>query len=183
MIQTDRLVLRAPTDADRPAIAAVNGEPEVGRWLGGVLDRAASDAMVDRILASIAEHGFGVWVAERRTDAVVVGLIGLQQITERSGLPMARGVEIDWRLAPAAWGCGYATEGAAAALDWGLTNLDEPEILAFTARINPRSQAVMRRIGMTPDPVRDFGHPRLAPGDPLHPHVVYRKAGPGTNGH
>ena len=63
MIETDRLILRSPVDADRPAIAAVNGDPRVGAWLSGVQTRAESDAMVDRILAMIAEHGFGFWAA------------------------------------------------------------------------------------------------------------------------
>src|SRR3546814_3732503 len=75
-----------------------------------------------------------------------------------------------WRLAYEAWGEGLATEGAAAALAWGFANLDTPEIVAFTARSNLRSQAVMRRIGMTPAPERDFLHPNLAHDHPLRPH-------------
>jgi hypothetical protein len=31
----------------------------------------------------------------------------------------------------------------------------------------------MRRIGMTPDPARDFDHPRLAEDHPLRRHVVF----------
>ena len=47
MIQTDRLVLRPAVDADRDAIAAMNGDTRVSDWLGGPIDRAASDAFVD----------------------------------------------------------------------------------------------------------------------------------------
>jgi hypothetical protein len=32
----------------------------------------------------------------------------------------------------------------------------------------------MERIGMTRDPADDFDHPRLAEGDPLRRHVLYR---------
>ena len=174
MIETARLTLRAPTDADRDAIAALNADPRVGQWLGGVRSRAESDALVDRIQACIAQHGFGFWAAERRVDGLLVGLIGLLPM-EPGDLPLDPGVEIGWRLSPAAWGGGYATESAAAALAWGLANLSVDEIVSFTARTNLKSQAVMRRIGLERDESRDFDHPRLAVGDPLRPHVVFCK--------
>jgi RimJ/RimL family protein N-acetyltransferase len=82
--------------------------------------------------------------------------------------------EIGWRLARGQWGKGYATEGARAALAFGFDKLGLDEIVSFTAVINLRSQRVMERIGMTHDPADDFDHPRVAPGDPLRPHVLYR---------
>ena len=71
---------------------------------------------------------------------------------------------------------GYAAggrKGAQAALEWGLSHIETNEIIAFTASTNLASQAVMRRIGMTPDPARDFDHPRLAQDHPLRRHVVF----------
>lgn len=170
MIETERLILRAFRDEDREAFAALNADPRVGDWLGGVSDRVQSDAMIDRINAHIAQHGFGLWAAERKADGRLVGMIGLRILDET---PPGPGIEIGWRLAPDAQGLGLATEGAAAALAWGLANIDTPEIIAFTARSNLRSQAVMRRIGMVPAPERDFDHPRLAADHPLRPHVVF----------
>jgi RimJ/RimL family protein N-acetyltransferase len=170
MIETERLILRAFRDEDREAFAALNGDPRVGEWLGGVSDRAQSDAMLERTNAHIAKHGFGFWAAERKADGRLVGMIGLRTLEET---PPGPGVEIGWRLAPDVQGAGLATEGAAAALAWGLANIDMPEIIAFTARSNLRSQAVMRRIGMAPAPERDFDHPRLAVDHPLRPHVVF----------
>jgi RimJ/RimL family protein N-acetyltransferase len=82
-------------------------------------------------------------------------------------------VEIGWRFHPDAWGQGYATEAAKAALAYGFETLKLPEIIAFTARTNLASQSVMRRIGMRHDPVRDFDHPGLAEDDPLRQHVVF----------
>jgi len=73
-------------------------------------------------------------------------------------------VEIGWRLARPAWGHGYATE-AAIGLD---------EIVSFTTYRNERSQAVMRRIGMTHGPADDFDHPGLPVDHPMRPHVLYR---------
>lgn len=171
MIRTDRLVLRPAVDADRGAIAVMNGDPRVGAWLGGVRDRAASDAFVDRVQAHEAEHGFGFWVVERRADARVIGMTGVWWVPPE--MDMGRVVEIGWRFHPDAWGQGYATEAARAALAYGFDVLKLPEIIAFTARTNQASQAVMRRIGMTYDPDRDFEHPGLAEDDPLRAHVVF----------
>jgi ribosomal-protein-alanine N-acetyltransferase len=46
--------------------------------------------------------------------------------------------------------------------------------VSFTAEGNARSRAVMERLGMHHDPREDFDHPRLAEGDPLRRHVLYR---------
>ena len=97
-------------------------------------------------------------------------MIGLRR---QADAPPAPCIEMGWRLAPGTWGQGLATEGAAAALAWGFANLDADEILAWTASGNTRSQSVMRRIGMRPDPSRDFDHPALAEGHPLRRHVVF----------
>lgn len=171
MIETGRLTLRPAVDADRDAIAALNAHPRVGEWLGGVLDRAASDLFVDRVQAHVAAHGFGFWVVERREDARVIGMTGLWRAPDN--LPEAGRVEIGWRLHPDTWGVGYATEAARSALTYGFDALKLQEIPAWTARTNLASQAVMRRIGMTPAPERDFDHPALAEDDPLRRHVVY----------
>jgi RimJ/RimL family protein N-acetyltransferase len=172
MIETDRLVLRVYRDEDREAFAALNGDPRVGAWLGGVSDRAQSDATMDRINAHIAEHGFGLWGAERKADGQLIGFVGLSTVAA-GALPVGPAIEMGWRLIPEAWGQGLASEGAAAALTWGFAHLEVAEIIAFTAQSNLASQGVMRKIRMIPDPARDFDHPRLAQDHPLRRHVVY----------
>ena len=170
MIETERLILRAFRDADRASFAALNADPRVADWLGGVRDRAASDDLVDRINERIARLGYDFWAAERKSDGVLVGMIGLRMELDD---PPAPCLEMGWRLAYAAQGQGLATEGAAAALAWGFAHQPVDEILAWTATSNLASQAVMRRIGMTPDPARDFDHPRLPEASPLRRHVVF----------
>lgn len=171
MIETDRLVLRPAVDADRDAVADLNARPEVAAWLGGVLSRAESDAFVDRVMAHEARYGFGFWVAERRSDRRLIGMTGVWWVPPELAMPDT--AEIGWRFLPEAWGQGYATEAAKAALGFGFDVLRLPEIIAFTARTNLASQGVMRRIGMRHDPARDFLHPRLAENDPLRPHVIF----------
>jgi RimJ/RimL family protein N-acetyltransferase len=177
MVETDRLILRAPQARDRAEIAAFNGDPQMGAWLAKTLTREESDAMVDRILGEIAEHGFGFWAVERKADRAVIGLAGL--LVMGADLPPGPALEVGWRLTPSAWGQGYATEAARAAVGWGFANREAPEIVAVTAVSNLASQAVMRRIGMAPEPWRDFDHPRLAQDHPLRRHVTWSIKRPG----
>ena len=170
MIETERLILRAFRDDDREAFAAINADPRVGDWLGGVRTRVESDETIDRINAQIAARGYDFWAAARKADDKLIGMIGLRFHDESPPGPC---IEMGWRLSPDAQGQGLATEGAAAALAWGFANIDTPEIIAFTARNNLRSQQVMTRIGMVRDPARDFLHPSLAEDHPLRPHVVF----------
>lgn len=169
-IETERLLLRPFREDDREPFAAINADPRVNEWLGGPITREMSDTVIDRCITQIATDGFGFCAAERKADGRLVGMIGIRR---NVGPPAPTAVELGWRLAVDAQGSGLATEGAQAALDWGLTNLPDEEILAWTASTNLRSQAVMRRIGMTADPARDFDHTGLAPDHPLRRHVVF----------
>lgn len=176
MIETERLILRAFTDEDRAPFAAINGDPRVSDWLGGPIDPAASDAIIDRVNVQIAEHGHGFFAAERKADGRLIGMIGIRAQTDA---PPAPCLELGWRLAVEAQGLGFATEGAQATLVWGFANRDVAEILAWTAHNNLRSQAVMTRIGMRHDPTRDFDHPVLGADHPLRRHVVFAAGRPG----
>jgi RimJ/RimL family protein N-acetyltransferase len=171
-LTTDRLVLRQWKDSDYEPYAALNADPVVMEYFPAVLTRAESDAMVDRVKASLEERGFGLWAVEVRETGRFIGFTGLSVPTFEA--PFLPGIEIGWRLAKAAWGNGYATEAARAALAHGFGPAGLAEVLSWTASINKPSQRVMERIGMTHDEADDFDHPRLDDGHPLQRHVLYR---------
>ena len=171
MIETPRLILRRWRDEDRAPYAAMMADPEVGYWLGGSLTRDAATVQIDRFEVELATSGWGFLALEHKADGAFLGAAALRPVHEP--LPPAPAVEIGWRLAPAAWGRGFATEAAAALLADGFRRRGLAEVIAFTAWSNRRSQAVMERIGMARDPTRDFEHPNLAVGHPLRPHIVY----------
>jgi RimJ/RimL family protein N-acetyltransferase len=187
VIETERLRLRPWRETDRPAWREMMADPEVADWLGGVRSPADNDAAFNRWREGIAANGYGMWAAERRTDGVVIGSVGVRRILEVWNHPFSGEVEVGWRLARNAWGAGYASEGAAAALAWGFAKLALDRIVAFTAHSNARSEAVMRRIGMRRRPDLDFDHPNLAPDHALRQHIVYvaeralRRATPTTS--
>jgi RimJ/RimL family protein N-acetyltransferase len=148
-------------------------DPSVAYWLGGELTPAQADAAFDRTRVAVDADGFGMWAAERTSDGTLLGSIGIRRVIP--GHPLAGEMELGWRLMRGAWGFGYATEGAAAALAWGLHRFDAEIMVAFTAKTNVRSEAVMRRIGMERAPRRDFDHPALPGGHALRRHIVHEK--------
>ena len=58
------------------------------------LTKNQSDAMVDRIDAHFAEHGYGLWAAQ--AHGWLAGFIGLAW---QHGLPFSPALEVSWRLA------------------------------------------------------------------------------------
>ena len=170
-LETGRLILRRWRDADRDPYAAMSADPAVMDWLDGTRSRAESDAQIDRFEAQLEQRGHGVLALERKADGAFLGFAALA-VTDRPP-PVPQGVEVGWRLARQVWGFGYATEAASALLVHGFEHLGLDEIVSFTAATNLRSQAVMRRIGLSRCPDLDFDHPAFAEGHPLRAHVVF----------
>jgi RimJ/RimL family protein N-acetyltransferase len=148
----------------------MHADPRVMEFMPACLDRAASDAMVGRLQATIETQGFGFWAVDVPGVADVIGFVGLNRPSFAADFMPC--VEIGWRLAHEHWHQGYATEAAQAALHFGFLDLALPEIVSFTAVINERSQRVMQRLGM--HRAKDFDYPVLPTGDRLRRHVLYR---------
>lgn len=174
VLRTERLILRGWRDDDLAPFAALNADPDVGRFLNGTLDRATSDGLAARIRDGIAERGWGLWAVEVVGGDRFIGFTGLAPVTFDAAFAPA--TEIGWRLARPAWGHGYASEAARAVLAHAFGALGFDALVSFTAAINTRSRRVMERIGMQHDPESDFDHPAIAPEHPLARHVLYRIA-------
>jgi len=89
---------------------------------------------------------FGCWIAIEKKTREVVGYLGLS-------VPMflpeiLPAVEVGWRLDPAHWGRGLATEGATAALREGFTTLGLEQITSVPQVGNPASARVADRLGL-----------------------------------
>ncbi len=165
-----RITLAPLAEADRPAFAAMNADPDVMRHFAAPLNRAESDAFQDWIARHFAEHGFGFWGVRDRRTGMLAGLCGLAHIPWAA--PFTPAVEIGWRLLPAFQRQGLAEEAARLALSAGFGLLGLPEVLAFTVPDNHRSLALMARLGMAP--AGGFDHPRLPQGHLLRPHLLFR---------
>lgn len=170
-LQTQRLRLRPWQPCNYAPFAQLNANPQVMRYFPSTLDTAASNALADKLQAAIAQRGWGFWAVEVKATQAFIGMLGLNIPT--AALPFQPCVEIGWRLAPHAWGYGYATEAAQAALAFGFNTLQLEEIVSFTALPNLPSQAVMQRLGMQRQ-AQTFAHPALPAGHALSEHCLYR---------
>lgn len=169
--ETAHLKLRVWREADLAPFAQMNGDAEVMRFFPSAQSPEQSEASVSTWLSQFESQGWSNWAVELKSSREFVGFIGLT--VPRRQLPFSPCVEVGWRLKRAAWGQGYATEGAAACLRVGFEQLDLNEIVSFTAIRNLPSVAVMQRIGMF-NANADFEHPAVPEGHPLRLHCLYK---------
>ncbi len=157
-----------------PAFADLSADREVMRFLGGRMHRHAALEISERIADHWETYGFGLWAAIDPADGRVAGFTGACLTAWHPSY--AQDVEVGWRLARTAWGRGYATEAASAALRHGFDELGLNEVVSLTATTNTRSERVMQRIGM--QKAGEFDHPVLPEGHRLRRHVLYRVTAP-----
>jgi RimJ/RimL family protein N-acetyltransferase len=153
-IESARLTLSPWTEAERGPFVAMCADPEVMHDYQAPDDATAANARFDRYAAAQARDGFGKWALRTRSEGAFLGFCGVSPIWPT--LAAAPGLEIGWRMARAAWGHGYATEAARAALADVFARTDAAEVISFTLPTNTRSLAVMARLGLTRDASRDF---------------------------
>ena len=142
VLKTERLTLRPMALGDAEAYAAMRYHPDVAKWLlpapADPVD--AARAAIERYLQSWRDRGYGPWAIFR--DGRLVGHAGLNFVPEFGE------TEVLWSLHPDAWGQGFATEAARAALDFGFRTRELDLIFAVTKPDNLASQAVMKRLGL-----------------------------------
>lgn len=171
-LKTARLLMRRWAPSDAAPFAALNADPSVMEHFDRPLTRDESDRFIARIEKTFEERGFGLWAVEVAAGPPFIGFVGLWPAEFEAHFTPA--IEVGWRLAREAWGHGYATEAAKAAVGFGFDELELDEIVSMTTHANVRSQRVMQRIGMVRDADDDFEHPSFPAGHPVRPHVLYR---------
>ena len=92
------------------------------------------------------EKGYGLFAVELLDSRRLIDFAGL---AEPAFLPeVMPAVEVGWRFAREAWGQGFATEAARAAIDFGLGTLRLPEIVSIHQVGNHASARIMQKLGM-----------------------------------
>jgi len=140
---TDRLRLRAFRKSDVDDYAAMNGDPEVARYLlgGAPWDGDRSWRHLAFTLGHWPLAGSGMWAVEQKETGTFVGMIGFAEPAGWAGFELA------WKLARRWWGNGYATEGARAALDYAFTALNKDRVISLIHPENTASIRVAERLG------------------------------------
>jgi RimJ/RimL family protein N-acetyltransferase len=147
-LETARLWLRRFTADDEDALVELDGDPEVMRYLNSGLPTPPElirDEILPRFVRYHDEHpGWGYWAAIEKASGEFIGWFGLHWRTEGS----PGDVELGYRLRRAAWGQGYATEGARALVRRAFQELGVQRVLATTYQDNLASRRVMEKLGL-----------------------------------
>ncbi len=149
-LQTDRLLLRRWRPEDEAPMIAVNRDPEVVRYLNRPIDAAAVAAFHGEMLDHWERHGFGFYALESTEPGTLGEFFGFAGFAYLPAFfaHLTDAPELGWRLAPAAWGRGLATEAARAALAAGLEARPADEVMSVIHPDNARSQSVAAKLGM-----------------------------------
>jgi RimJ/RimL family protein N-acetyltransferase len=174
VLETERLVLRAPTLADFPDSYAMWRMPEVNKHIGGK-PRSEEDswARMQRYVGHWALLGFGMWIVRDKAGAFI-GEVGFME-NRREMTPGFTAVEVGWVLVPTVHGKGYATEAMRVVLAWGDSYFEHAPL---DERLVRGRVECMIDEGNTPSVrvAEKLGFTRVGPGDYKgEPVVIFRR--------
>jgi RimJ/RimL family protein N-acetyltransferase len=141
VLETKRLILRRPVAEDFEGWAALMGDEENARHVGGLMTRALAWRMMASVIGARELRGFTLFSAIEKESQSWVGWVGPWQ---PEGWP---GREVGWSLLKAHWGKGYATEGAEAAFAYVFEKLGWDDVIHCIEPLNARSIALAERLG------------------------------------
>ena len=141
-IETARLILRGPVEADFPTVERFMASPRAAFIGGPVTDRFQAWRGFLAVLGHWALRGYGFFTVTLK-DGTLVGRVGL---INHIGWHEP---ELGWHLFDGFEGHGYAAEAAIAARDWAASELGLGPLISHIDADNTRSLALARRLGAT----------------------------------
>jgi RimJ/RimL family protein N-acetyltransferase len=130
VIETERLLIRAPTAAERPVMVAL--------WSDPVNERATPDSTPEQVRAWAAGVPWGVW---ERDTGELVGDCSLHFDQTFQEWELSYGFRRD------RWRRGYATEAASACVRYGFETMGVEKIVADVDPSNAASSRVLEKLG------------------------------------
>lgn len=144
VLETERLMLRAPRKDDADAVAILANDLRIAQNTSRIphpYAREDAEAWLSAVNKSEGETTFLV----TRPDGTIIGACGIELREGRA--PHGRGSELGYWFGVRHWGKGYATEAARAVIDHAFGDLGH-EVLRAGARIsNPASRRVLEKCG------------------------------------
>lgn len=148
VLETERLVLSGHTLADFDACAAMWGDPQVTRYIGGKPSTAEETwGRLLRYAGLWSLLGYGYWMVRERQTGRYVGDVGLADFRRDVTPALGPVPEAGWVLATWAHGRGFATEAVRAVLAWSDAQLAAPRTVALIAPENAGSIHVAEKCG------------------------------------
>jgi RimJ/RimL family protein N-acetyltransferase len=145
ILETDRLLLREYVEDDAESFFKLNTDPEVMRFVPDkpLLNiEQARQTLIDHPIADYRRYGFGRGACILKSTGEQVGFAGLKYLDELGE------VDVAYRLLPAHWGQGLATEVALASVRYGFAALGLKRIIGLVMPKNIASVRVLEKTGL-----------------------------------
>ena len=145
ILETDRLLLRQYVEEDAEAFFELNSDPKVLRFVPDkqLLNvEQARQILIDHPIADYRKHGFGRGACILKSTGQQIGFAGLKYLEELDE------VDVAYRLLPAFWGQGLATEAALASVRYGFDELGLKQIIGLAMPENLASIRVLEKAGL-----------------------------------
>jgi ribosomal-protein-alanine N-acetyltransferase len=152
--ETDRLLCRPLQANDAPEMLALDSDPAVRRYLGGIGGPQAfsltdSLATIQFIQDQYIANGIGRWAVLLRATGEFMGWAGLKLVAGPVN-GQHNFYDLGYRFRPQYWGQGYGYEAAQAWLNYGFATLALPRICAYADVDNAGSRRILEKIGLQP---------------------------------
>lgn len=137
VLETERLILRAPRLGDTKAVAALANDKRIAentRRIPHPYTRADAEDFISALDAG--EMAFLITLA----DETLIGACGIAMQDEAAP-------EIGYWLGVKYWGHGYATEAVRALIDYAFTELEHESLQAGARVTNPASRRILEKCG------------------------------------
>lgn len=155
-LETERLILRPPIQADFDGFVEMCAEEDTMRFLGGAQPPAGAWRQMATIAGSWAMLGYGFFSVIEKASGKWIGRLGPWRPGGLQGdWP---GNEVGYGVNRYARGKGFAGEGATAAMNWAFEHLGWDEVIHCIAAENADSIKLATRLGS-----RWLRHDRLLP--------------------
>ena len=145
-LTSERLRLRPVTGRDFSAIAAMDSDPRVMRYLclkSPVPSYEQALEEVHSILDLRTPSGGGTWAITCRTTQTFFGWVWVVLLGD---VPY---IDLGYRLAPKFWGHGYATEAGRQIAHHTFLDLGIPHLTALIHPLNLASARVVAKVGLS----------------------------------
>jgi len=145
ILETDRLLLREFVEDDAESFFKLNTDPEVMRFVPDkpLLNvEQARQTLIDHPIADYRRYGFGRGACILKSTGEQIGFAGLKYLDELGE------VDVAYRLLPAHWGQGLATEVALASVRYGFADLGLKRIIGLVMPKNIASLRVLEKTGL-----------------------------------
>ena len=139
-LETTRLVLCRPVEADLDGWAAFDADAEATKFFGGPKSRAVAWEMLASAAGMWALRDCGLFSVFEKSSGRWIGRVGPWK-------PEGATAEVGWAILRSAWGQGYAHESACAVIDWVIDSMGWTQINHCIGVDNAASIRLAEKLG------------------------------------